>query len=236
MLCFPIIWLKESNGLYGAIPTELRGLSNLEGLSLRGNSFLGTLPFETLSKLSKLTSLDLSQNVFHGKYPELLTPSQSLPKLKSLSLGGNRISGTFPWEHFWSGTNQDSGRLLEHLDISQNGFSGTLPDDLGLHYASSLRHFNASYNFFRSTIPDSYGELTKLEVLELSSNGLTGTLPSRFGNMESLQVLGLFDNALKGPLPPELGSCSMLSELYLNDNDFTGSLPAEFAGMLLLSK
>jgi hypothetical protein len=53
----------------GTIPTEIRQLSHLESLDLRGG-FIGTIPSE-IAQLNKLTNLSLSSNLLTGRVPEL---------------------------------------------------------------------------------------------------------------------------------------------------------------------
>ncbi|KAF3577877.1 hypothetical protein DY000_02035112 [Brassica cretica] len=66
-----------------------------------------------------------------------------------------------------------------------------------------LRYLDlASNNFSFSSIPSEFGNLFRLEVLFLSSTGLTGQVPSSFSNLSRLTKLSLDHNELTGTLEP----------------------------------
>lgn len=68
--------------------------------------------------------------------------------------------------------------------------------------------------------------MTKLQVLELSSNKLQGPLPPAWSNMAGLTVLGLDSNGFVGTVPPSWGSWKNISNVRLSDNPgLTGCMP-----------
>ena len=77
--------------------------------------------------------------------------------------------------------------------------------------------------------PDSpeWGQLTRLQVLDLAGNALTGAVPPALGRLAHVERLDLSGNRLTGPLPAELGTLGQLQELNLSHNRLTGPLPAE---------
>ena len=80
------------NGLSGAIPPELGGLSNLEELRLGGNDISGGIPGE-LGDLASLKVLLLQENELTGTIPPELG---GLSDLEWLVLNGNDIRGAVP--------------------------------------------------------------------------------------------------------------------------------------------
>jgi len=78
----------SENNLTGALPGEIRFLSNLTVLDLSDNNFTG-VPAE-VGQLSQLEELDLSNNSLTGLPQEL----GNLKKLKVLNLSGNTYSAS----------------------------------------------------------------------------------------------------------------------------------------------
>jgi Leucine-rich repeat (LRR) protein len=73
-------------------------------------------------------------------------------------------------------------------------------------------------------LPSSIGNLSTLQVLDLSSNELDSTAPSTIAQMASLRTLSLANNKLAGSLPSDWSELSNLTELYLAENNFNGNL------------
>lgn len=74
-------------------------------------------------------------------------------------------------------------------------------------------------------LPDSLGQLTQLQALDLSRNGLIA-LPEGLGRLTQLQRLNLEDNELE-TLPEGLSQLAQLQSLNLSDNSLT-TLEDEF--------
>jgi len=86
-------------------------------------------------------------------------------------------------------------------------------------------------NELNGTIPAQLGDLTSLQILDLSDNELSGTIPSHLGNLASLVWLKLGSNELSGSIPPQLGSLASLEWLELSYNNLGGSIPPELDGL-----
>ncbi|HRH50813.1 MAG TPA: T9SS type A sorting domain-containing protein [Panacibacter sp.] len=80
-------------------------------------------------------------------------------------------------------------------------------------------------------IPSSVGNLTDLEILNLSGNILSGSIPAEMGNLKNLTELYLYDNQLSGSIPSEMGDLKNLIALYLYDNQLSGSIPSELGNL-----
>ncbi|KAG6538898.1 receptor-like protein EIX2 [Zingiber officinale] len=241
-----------SNQIYGRLPDSIGNISSLIELDLLSNNIEGGIP-SSIGKLSNLQILDLSGNNLTLDLPLHLI-KHPLPKLRTLSLAVNKLSGTLPG---WLGELAN----LETLDLSYNSIRGFIPSSIGkLPFLATL---DLSGNQLDGTPPYSIGQLTKLHQLDLSSNHLTGTITERhFERLNDLKFLLLGFNSLtvnisSGWTPPfqvqnlGLGSCQLdqfpywlqtqkeLEFLDLSNSSISGELPTWFwdltSNLLLLN-
>ncbi|XP_023645014.1 probable LRR receptor-like serine/threonine-protein kinase At1g53430 isoform X2 [Capsella rubella] len=84
-------------------------------------------------------------------------------------------------------------------------------------------------------IPAGFGNLTKLQEIDLSRNFLNGTIPATLSQIP-LEILSLTGNRLSGPFPPQLGEISTLADVNLETNLFTGSLPSNLGKLRSLKR
>ncbi|KAK7819792.1 mdis1-interacting receptor like kinase 2 [Quercus suber] len=78
----------------------------------------------------------------------------------------------------------------------------------------------------RGSIPQQIGTLSKLILLDLSSNNLTGHLPLFLTNLTQLESFYIYQILISGPIPEELGNIKNLQILYLGYNKLTGLIPS----------
>ncbi|KAK7309328.1 hypothetical protein RJT34_05960 [Clitoria ternatea] len=119
---------------------------------------------------------------------------------------------------------------LETLDLSNNYFSGNIPDSLS--NLTHLRRLSLSANSFSGELPSSLTSLSNLQDLYLDNNKLIGTIPQSFNNLVNLNRLELQSNNLTGKIP-DLGNLKNLNYIDLSDNSFAGEFPASLPVSLL---
>jgi hypothetical protein len=178
-------------------------------MSLGSNGLNGTLPDVAFVGLSGLKRLVLSSNRIQGELPL----DMDVPSLTYLDLSMNMLEGSVPSTLGQAGALQFlylQGNLLEGpfpsallqlnllgLKLAQNRFSGTLPANL----ASALSRvivLDLSSNDFTGCLP-SFDAMLTLTTLNISKNRLSCSLPSFPGSLQSLDASG---NDFKCPIPP----------------------------------
>ncbi|KAB1209231.1 Receptor-like protein 12 [Morella rubra] len=196
---------------------------SLEVLSLQNNNFYGIIP-KGWAKGANLKLIDLSENQLQGQLPRSLV---HCPMLEFLHVGDNEIHDTFP---FWLGTLAQ----LKILVLRSNRFHGVINDPETNDTFPKLRIIDLSHNDFsgnlpsrfRGEIPEAVGNLTALQSLNFSNNGLTGHIPSSLGNLKNLEALDLAQNKLVGEIPLELVQLNFLAVFNVSNNSLTGPIPS----------
>ncbi|XP_050270837.1 probable inactive leucine-rich repeat receptor-like protein kinase At3g03770 isoform X3 [Quercus robur] len=199
----------SSNFMYGSIPPKISRLVKLHTLTLDSNHFNDTVP-DWLGSFSNLTILSLKSNGFKGQIPF------SISKIKTLTdlvLSHNELSGKLP----------DLSTLtnLHLLDIRENHLDSELPV-----MPKELVTVLLSNNSLSGEIPEQFGELHKLQHLDLSFNHLSGTPPSALFSLPNISYLNLGSNMLSGSLPDELSCGDKLGYVDLSSNKLIGQLPS----------
>ncbi|CAB9505032.1 serine threonine-protein kinase BRI1-like [Seminavis robusta] len=231
-----------SGGLDEIFDTSVNtGLRNLEQIYAENNQFTGILGENFLRAATNLQYLDVSDNEFTGEvsshlfeFPELLVLDLHDNNFDSLPLQFPQNSALgllalqkcdFKDQRVPSSISNLSGLL--HLDLSQNQFTGVIPDEIG--DMSSLTYlFLADNGFLPGPIPSWIGGLD-LEELSLKSNLRTGTIPSFLGGLSNLVLLDLDNNFLEGEIPESLGLLNDLQVLLLNRNNLISTIPNSLA-------
>ncbi|KAM3196826.1 hypothetical protein ACQJBY_072492 [Aegilops geniculata] len=250
----------SSNYLSGPVPSEIGMLGNLTVLELGYNNLSGPVPSE-IGMLGKLTIMDLSANNLNGDFTE--EHFTSLTKLKSLDLSENslritvgpdwippfsledinlgscQLGPSFPaWLQYqvdigWmdiSGTGivdrlpdwfSTTFAKAISLDISNNEIGGRLPRNMEF---MSVESFLINSNKLTGEIPNLPRNIT---LLDMSRNSLSGNLPSNI-ETQCLASLALSSNQITGRIPESLCKAEALDALELSSNFFEGQLPQCF--------
>ncbi|CAL4892392.1 unnamed protein product [Urochloa decumbens] len=207
-----------SNHITGTIPSGIVNLISLSILYLDNNMLTGPIP-ESIGKLRNMFALNLSKNKFDGNIPPSLG---NLDRLSELYLQENGFSGAMPAE--LAGCEK-----LVALNLSSNTLGGPIPQGL-LGKLNQLSWFlDLSNNQFSHSIPDDIGSLMNLESLNISYNKISGKIPSNLGSCVLLQELRLEGNLLEGEIPPSLGALKGIKEIDFSQNDLSGKIPEIFA-------
>ncbi|XP_076956928.1 receptor-like protein EIX2 [Bidens hawaiensis] len=221
-----VIKLAE-NELVGKIPSSIgRNNTSLRFLSLRSNKLEGKIPDE-ICHLSSLQILDLAHNDLSGNLPTCFTNFSVI--------SGRETSGPFYLNGYTiitaslvtKGNTYTYGTILYQvtsLDLSDNKFSGPIPDELVR--LLGLRYLNLSHNDLTGTIPNSFSQNETLESLDLSMNHLEGNIPLSLSQLTSLNCLNVSCNNLVGGIPtgPQFQTFSELS--FIGNALCGGPLPA----------
>ena len=177
--------------LFGQLPESFCKLPSLTMLNLDDNDLEADLTNYSFAS-STLATLRMNRNRLYGKIPNSLAGHQHLVEL---DLSFNNLTGDIV-------SKLSSSAALVFVDLSSNGFSGELPI---FGTESHLAALKVSDNSFSGTIPDSIGafgsEGNGLIVLHINGNQLTGTLPQAISSLAKLEEIDVSNNLLSGHLP-----------------------------------
>jgi Leucine-rich repeat (LRR) protein len=211
-------------GLTGSIPPNVDQLKRLFVLDLGENAMSGTIPIESLSRLRELRHVRLANNKLTGALDSSVA---KLAHLETFDVSDNALGGDLPLEFF-------SLRNIEILDVSRNGFSGSLDRlsvDEGLESSTeaatiNLRIFDASHNKLRGSIPSAlFRRAPHLRFLRMDDNALDGELrDDTFEHAGNLAELHARNNNLAGSgIPKSIAKMPKLASLKLSGNRRLGN-------------
>ncbi|ONK57883.1 uncharacterized protein A4U43_C09F5190 [Asparagus officinalis] len=114
-------------------------------------------------------------------------------KVLNIRLSNMNLQGHFP-------SGLENCTSLTGLDLSNNKFSGPIPDDISkrIPFVTSL---DLSFNSFSGSIPMNLSNCSYLNILDLQSNQLTGMIPWQLSSLSRLNNFNVADNLLSGPIP-----------------------------------
>ncbi|XP_052192282.1 receptor-like protein EIX1 [Diospyros lotus] len=234
----------SNNQLDGSLFKSINKLPYLIALYVSSNKLADVITQAQLMNFSYLEDLVLSHNSFSFNISSRWVPPF---QLQIVGLSSCQLGGQFP---AWL----QGQKSISHLDISNNGISGTIPSWLS-QLTPTLMYLNLSYNQVSGT----FGAFVSDEpfvVVDLSFNHFEGLLPlfsatpilldlshNMFsGSISSicsmttvaLNHLDLSNNMLSGSIPDCWERSVPLYVLRLANNNFTGEIPASIGSLLLL--
>ena len=122
-------------------------------LRLYVNYFTGAIPL-SIGNITTLTELTIGNNLLNGTVPYHLF--DNLTSLEYFYAGYNILTGRFP--------STAGVPSLKFIDVRNNSFSGTLPEELA--DLSALLAVDLGMNLFYGTLPASLTRLQALEYIE----------------------------------------------------------------------
>ncbi|KAL6350172.1 hypothetical protein AAG906_004112 [Vitis piasezkii] len=169
------------------------------------------------------------------KFPNWLRTQKRLNTIVLKNVG---ISDTIP-EWLWK-------LDFSWLDLSKNQLYGKLPNSLSfspgavvvdLSFNRLVGRFPLWFNvielflgnnLFSGPIPLNIGELSSLEILDISGNLLNGSIPSSISKLKDLNEIDLSNNHLSK-------NWNDLHHLYLSKNKLSGGIPSSMCSISLFN-
>nr|XP_023906334.1 receptor-like protein 9DC3 [Quercus suber] len=200
----------SNNNFDGHLLSSGFNLTMLRALVINDNSFSGTMLNEFSSQQILFPFfLDVSNNNMSGKIPTWI------------------CNQTGSYSLFFLGNNYFEGEILcettrfQLLDISHNFLSGSLPSWSG----NFLEHLNLKENKFSGSIPEAFFNVSQIVTLDIGDNKLSGIIPSAIGQLSHLKILLLRGNRLNGTIPTQLCQLTNIHLMDISRNFFSGTLP-----------
>nr|GMC60697.1 receptor-like protein 12 [Ipomoea batatas] len=163
-----------------------------------------------------LDSVDLSSTVVGPKF------LANFSNLKTLSLSGCNLQGSFPREIFLIHGLQELS--LEYNNDLSGGFP-SFPEN------GSLRMISVAGTQFSGSLPPSISKLSNLSRIDLSSCNFGGSIPSTMAQLTSLTYVDFSYNNFIGLIPYFLSSKNLTS-IDFSLNSLTGPLSSKhFEGL-----
>ncbi|KAL3733432.1 hypothetical protein ACJRO7_022885 [Eucalyptus globulus] len=219
--------LFGNNFVGSHISSNLSAFATLTHLNLSSSSFLGSIPSE-ISHLSKLVSLDLSDNYIFDTHPSsyhrlensiFTMLVQNLTTLRKLVLDEVNLSMVSPK----SFANLSSS--LTYLSVCDCSLGGIFPDAVFRLPSLTSLYIGGNYNLY-GILPKS-NWTSPLESLSLYSTNFSGEIPNSIGNMKNLTILDLEDCQFTGNIPLSMWNLNQLQVLWIDGNSFSGVVEFE---------
>jgi Leucine-rich repeat (LRR) protein len=125
--------------------------------------------------------------------------------------------------------------LLIVRNTDQNNLVGELPEELSALETLQRLDFDDNGSLF-GAIPTTFGDLNRLEELNIGANMFSGVIPVQLFSATNLIQINLDDNDITGSIPSAIGNLQDLDTLQLDFNMLTGTLETRIGELSLLSK
>jgi gliding motility-associated-like protein len=147
-------------GLTGNLPDSIRLLTNLERLTVQGNTGLGGVLPPNFGSLVNLKHFYAYNCRFTAPFPASFW---ALPNIESIDLNDNPLNIPFPSEF-------GSFRKLKELHLCSTGLTGSIPQSLGT--LDSLGNLDICDNQLTGSVPTNLTTRSKFQVFQIEKNKL----------------------------------------------------------------
>jgi len=209
----------------------------------KNNLFNGEHVFDAISRLEKLTKMDLSENFLNGELSEL---AARMTNLEEVRLDVNHLTALGPavgkWTKLKVFTCSDNSltsipaeacawQVLTHLNMKNNKIVAVTSDHLNAWPVLQKLYLGSN---LLTEIPDEVGNLTQAVEIDFSNNAIE-VIPNTLSLCTSLQLLHLGNNKIQ-EVPPEIFSqLKSLRELQLYKNKIS-IIPPEIGNLACIER
>ncbi|KAM1429687.1 hypothetical protein ACFX2I_045854 [Malus domestica] len=199
--------LSDNNFNSSEIPSRLgHALSSLSYLNLSMSVFSGQIPSE-ISKLSKLSTLDLSHNNgLEIRKSNMRILVQNLTSIKQLHLSDVGIYSIVP-------DILVNASSLTSLKLSYCGLYGEFP--VGIFHLRNLEELRLYLNTYLNGYFPTFNMTNSFKTLDVSQTNFSGELPSSIGNLHSLNYFDISYCGFDSHVPSSFGNLTQLSFLEM---------------------
>ncbi|HIB13863.1 MAG TPA: hypothetical protein EYO19_00210 [Candidatus Marinimicrobia bacterium] len=206
----------QNNKLTGELPESISNLTNLTNLNISENQLDGSIPDDICTIYSNSTDMDVSNNKFCPPLPDCI----DTPELLGYQECGDCGDGLTQLNGYcYSQSDLDVLQgLINNADslnmtMDADTIAGVQPLELG------IQEWHAG----------------RIEILDCfwdsESCNLSSELPTTIGNFDSLKYLDLQHNNLRGELPESIGNVTNLTYLNISENQLEGIIPESICNL-----
>jgi len=129
-------------------------------------------------------------------------------------------------------TNDQKKDIVTWIDLSKNGLSGSIPNELSL-LSDNLELLWLSGNpELGGNLPQWIGKMKHLQSLSFFDSGISGTIPDSLYNLSKLSSLRAYGSKLEGTISTKIGQLKNMQWLWMHGCEFTGTtIPTELGSL-----